>query len=100
MEQEKSFTGTGWSFPPNFQSKTAEVEMVSDRMDIEQSLKILLGTVKGERVIQTSYGCNLDEMVFESFNLTTKNYLIDLIKTAILYYEPRIEMLSLQIDET
>jgi len=47
-----------------------------------------------------SYGCNLDEMLFESYNLTIKNYLIDLVKTAILFYEPRIEPTKIGINES
>lgn len=95
----RPFTGTGWSFPPTFDRTEGMVFLTSDREDIERSLEILLGTVKGERLMQPSYGCNLDEMVFESFNLTMKNYLIDLIKTAILYHEARIEPEKIELDE-
>ena len=82
-----------------FSLKNEKVEMTSDREDIERSLQILLGTVKGERVMRPGYGCNLNDMVFESFNLTLKNYLMDLIKTAILYYEARIEPTKIAINE-
>lgn len=99
MEEKKSFTGTGWSFPPSFSKTGKSVEMVSDRKDIEESLRILLGTIKGERVLQPNYGCNLDEMVFESFNLTLKNFLIEMVKTAILYHEARIEPLQININD-
>lgn len=85
-----SFLGTGWSFPPAFDHKSGQVEMVSDLVDIEQSLDILLSTSLGERVMVPDYGCNLDDYMFESLN----NSLIGLIKhhveNAILFYEPRI----------
>lgn len=100
MSTDRKFTGIGWSFPPTFKKTSKEVVMSSDIDDIEQSLFILLGTIKGERVMHPSYGCNLDEMLFESYNLTIKNYLIDLVKTAILFYEPRIEPTQIGIDET
>lgn len=74
--------------------------LTSDKDDIERSLEILLGTIKGERIMQPSFGCNLDELVFESFNLTMKNYMIDLLKTAILYHEPRIDLQKVHIDES
>lgn len=99
MSLDKKFTGVGWSFPPTFQKSTKEVLLSSDVEDIEQSLAILLGTIKGERVMHPSFGCNLDEMLFESYNLTIKNYLIDLIKKAILFYEARIEPIEISIDE-
>lgn len=100
MKNDKTFTGTGWSFPPTFDQNSKTVEMTTDREDIERSLEILLGTIKGERVFQSSYGCNLDEMVFESFNLTVKNYLVQKIKTAILFYEARIEPIAIELDES
>jgi len=85
-----SFLGTGWSFPPTFDHESGQVEMVSDLVDIEQSLDILLSTSLGERVMVPDYGCNLDDYMFESLN----NSLIGLIKhhveNAILFYEPRI----------
>ncbi len=100
MSINRKFTGIGWSFPPTFQKNSREVVMSSDTEDIEQSLSILLGTIKGERVMHPSYGCNLDEMLFESYNLTIKNFLIDLVKTAILFYEPRIDPTKIGINET
>ncbi len=98
----KEFLGTGWSFPPTFEKTkgTRRVAMTSNREDIERSLEILLGTRKGERVMRPDYGCNLDEMVFESFNLSLKTYLADMVETAILYYEPRIEPLEITVDDS
>lgn len=100
MENDKEFLGSGWSFPPAFDKEKRTVKLTHNREDIERSLEILLGTRKGERIMRPEYGCNLDEMVFESFNLSLKTYLADLVETAILYHEPRIEPLNINIDET
>ena len=97
---EKEFLGRGWDFPPAFNKTEKKTDMTSGRRDIERSLEILLGTRKGERVMRPGYGCNLDEMVFESFNLSTKTYLADIVETAILYHEPRIEPLEINIDDS
>lgn len=99
-ENEKEFLGRGWDFPPSFDKTDQKTVMTSDRQDIEGSLEILLGTRKGERVMRPDYGCNLDEMVFESFNLSMKTYLADMVETAILYHEPRIEPLEIKIDDS
>ncbi|MGZ3928296.1 MAG: GPW/gp25 family protein, partial [Mucilaginibacter sp.] len=64
------------------------------------SLQILLATRKGERVMEPGYGCNLDEMVFEPMTTTFKTYISEMIKTAILYYEPRIDLNSVQLDDS
>jgi len=99
-QEGKEFLGRGWGFPPSFNRAENKAEMTSDREDIERSLEILLGTRKGERVMRPDYGCNLDEMVFESFNLSMKTYLADMVETAILYHEPRIEPLEINIDDS
>ena len=100
MNASKSFLGTGWGFPPTFSRDTLQVEMLSDEADIQSSLEILLSTRQGERVMLHKYGCNLDEMVFEPMTTTFKTYIKDMIKTAILYYEPRIDVKKISLDET
>lgn len=100
MNKDNSFLGTGWSFPPSFNNKTNEVEMLSDEDDIRSSLHILLTTAIGERVMQPNYGCNLDELLFESLSTTFKSYIRDLVKTAILYHEPRIKLNKIELDDS
>ena len=99
-KQIKSFLGTGWGFPPAFSNKAAEVAMLSDVDDIQSSLEILLTTRPGERVMRPDYGCNLDELLFEPLTTTFKTYIKDLVSTAILYYEPRIEVNNIELDDT
>jgi len=96
----KSFLGTGWGFPPQFSKKSTRVEMLSDEEDIRSSLEILLSTRPGERVMRPDYGCNLEELVFEPLTTTFKTYIIDLIQTAVLYYEPRIDVDKIDLDDT
>ncbi len=96
----KSFLGTGWGFPPTFSKATRQVEMLSDEADIQNSLEILLSTRQGERVMLHKYGCNLDEMVFEPMTTTFKTYIKDMIQTAILYYEPRIDAKKITLDDS
>ena len=95
-----SFLGTGWSFPPTFNVAAGSVEMTSDEADIQLSLHILLSTRKGERVMEPDYGCNLDDMVFEPMTTTFKTFMRETIKTAILYYEARIDLNSIKIDDS
>lgn len=98
MNEYKSFLGKGWGFPPIFEKKTKAVAMLEDEADIESSLEILLSTRLGERIMVPEYGCNLEELLFKPLNLTLKTYVIDLIKKAILYHEPRIDVNKIFID--
>jgi len=64
--------------------------MISDEEDIHSSLHILLSTQVGERVMQPKYGCNMDRLLFEPLDTSLQAYMKDLVRTAILYFEPRI----------
>jgi uncharacterized protein len=99
MSNDKSFLGTGWGFPPDFDNTTNNVGMISDAEDIQSSLEILLSTRPGERVMRPDYGCNLDELVFEALTTTFTTYIKDLITTAILYHEPRIQVNKIELQE-
>jgi len=97
MDTERSFLGRGWGFPPEFNKETKAVGMLEDEDDIKSSLEILLSTRLGERIMVPNYGCNLDELLFKPLDLTLKTYIVDLIKTAILYHEPRIDVNKITI---
>ena len=97
MPEKRSFLGTGWSFPPTFDRSAKTVLMVSDLEDICQSLTILLDTSLGERVMQPKYGANLDNMVFEPINSATLAQIDDVVRTAIVYHEPRIRLIELNM---
>jgi phage baseplate assembly protein W len=95
-----SFLGTGWSFPPAFNNVPGGALMSGDEADIQLSLQILLSTRKGERIMLPDYGCNLDEMLFEPMTTTFKTYTSEMVKTAIIYYEARINLNSLTVDDS
>ncbi len=94
MNEEKSFLGRGWAFPPEFDHKSLTVKMMTDLADIESSLHILLSTRVGERLMQPSYGCNLEVMLFEPMTLSMQTQVKDWVFTAIYYFEPRVEPLE------
>ncbi len=95
----KDFLGRGWSFPPTFLNDRASVDMLKEEDDVASSLEILLGTRQRERVMQPLYGCNLDELLFESLNTRLKTLMVDKVQAAILYHEPRLALESVQLDD-
>jgi phage baseplate assembly protein W len=92
-----SFLGTGWSFPPSFRDRGAEVAMVSDADDVHQSLQILLATSQGERPMQEDFGGNLDSVLFEEMNPSLISQVTSLVYDAILANEPRIELRAVDV---
>lgn len=94
-----SYLGRGWSFPPTFSKATAEAAMSEDEDDIRESLGILLSTRIGERMLQPKYGCDLDHLLFEPLDTGTATYTSELIKQAILMFEPRIDVLAVDLTQ-
>ena len=90
MPESYPFLGRGWSFPPTFHQHGEHVEMTEGVDDIQRSLEILLATGVGERVMQPRYGCAMDRLLFEPIDTALRAYMKDLVRTAVLYFEPRI----------
>lgn len=91
------FLGTGWSFPPRFDHDGGGVGMVADEQDIEESLRILLGTQRGERLFHPKYGLDMHELVFEAMSTTMRTLLEERVKVGVLIYEPRVEPLTVKV---
>jgi len=95
--ESAGFLGRGWSFPPRFDPAKGEITMVEREADIRESLRILFLTRKGERVMHPNYGCALHDLVFEPMNSQTAAAIDQTIRQAILFYEPRIDVLSVDV---
>jgi hypothetical protein len=94
---KKSFLGTGWSFPPQFNKNTGNVSMVSDEEDIKQSLNIYFNTMIGERIMRPKYGCVIHDKQFEKISDNILQSLTFEMTTSIGKIEPRISVLDLKI---
>ncbi|MFA9516352.1 GPW/gp25 family protein [Halopenitus sp. H-Gu1] len=87
------FLGRGWSFPVATDSSGA-IELVEGETDIEQSIRIILETAPGERVMRPDFGCGIHDYVFETVDATTRTLIESEIEDALTRWEPRIEVLS------
>ena len=91
MEQEeRTFLGRGWSFPPSFDKMNNASQMSSGITDIEESIRIILGTTPGERIMQPEFGCHIKRMVFEQLSSNLITEISHIIGHALLNFEPRI----------
>ena len=88
------FLGTGWAFPPRFERQGGAV-MVSGSDDVDESLRILIATRLGERLMLPLYGTPLD--TFESMTLTARNNLKTQVREAIIRFEPRVRVVSVDL---
>lgn len=100
-DEDKTFLGNGWSFPPALDRDETPARMVSYEEDIRQSLWILLSTSPGERVHRYDYGCPIRRYAFEIMDISTQTLLRDEIERSIVMFEPRIDLnrVDFEVDE-
>ena len=95
---DPSFLGRGWAFPPAFDSGTGAARLVQAEEDIAESLRILMETRPGERIMHPNYGCRLHDLVFEPMSSETEAEIEVAISRAILFFEPRIKLGAVTVD--
>lgn len=93
-----SFLGRGWSFPIQFSNGINPTVMAEEEEDIRQSLRIILSTRLGERIMHADFGTDLYNMVYHNMDLTARTQLRAAIENAILYWESRITLNNVSFD--
>ncbi len=93
-----SFLGRGWSFPPRFDGKLHQLEMVELEEDVRESLFILFSTRPGERLTNPEFGCRIHELVWRPLSPSTIYLIKEAIELAVNRYESRIEIEEIHID--
>lgn len=92
----KQLIGSGWAFPPGV-NKRGGVALAHDENDIDQSVGIILGTERGERPMRPDFGCRIHELVFAPINASTLGLVARYVEEALGWWEPRIEVLDIQV---
>lgn len=83
--------GRGWNFPPML-NEQGTVALTGDEDEIRQSIRIILGTGPGQRVMRPEFGCRIHELVFAPNNNTTAGLASRYVSEALGRWEPRIDV--------
>jgi hypothetical protein len=84
--------GRGWAFPPRIDPQGG-IALTSTRSELDQSILIILATAPGQRVMRTTFGCRLNELVFAPNNSHTAAQARRYVEEALGMWEPRINLL-------
>jgi phage baseplate assembly protein W len=88
---KKEYLGQGLAFPLQI-SQQGGIALASGPNDIEQAIRIILGTMPGERVMRPTFGCRIHELIFASNNATTHGLVAYYVEKALEQWEPRVEV--------
>jgi phage baseplate assembly protein W len=92
----REFLGVGWSFPVQLDGNGAFEHALYEE-SVRQSIWIILGTAKGERVMRPEFGCGIYDLVFEVNDATTAGKVVQAVREALLAFEPRIDVRDVQV---
>lgn len=94
-ETNRAFLGRGWRFPVETDDQDRIALSEGDR-DIEESIRVILGTARGERVMRPDFGCGIHEYVFSTLDATTLSLIETSVRDALISWEPRIDVQSVE----
>src|SRR5262245_4977257 len=92
----KTFLGKGCAFPANVDSNGA-FSLAAYEDSVRQSIWIILGTAKGERVMRPDFGCGIYDLVFEVNSASTAGKISQAVRQTLLLFEPRIDVVDVQV---
>lgn len=89
----KSFLGRGIGFPLRIDS-AGGLSMSAYEQNIEECIRIVLGTAPGERIYRPEFGCRIHDQVFAPNNAHTRNMIEFYTREALVKWEPRIRAIE------
>jgi phage baseplate assembly protein W len=93
----REYLGTGWKFPLQV-DPAGRLATSSREQRIEESIYLILGTAKGERVMRPDFGCGLQDLVFAPDNAITRTRVAETVREALVRFEPRIDLLGVSAE--
>jgi Bacteriophage baseplate protein W len=90
------FIGRGWAFPLRTDA-TGRIGLVDGPQELEEAIRLILGTAPGERPMRPEFGCAIHDLVFATPDSSTAGRVAHSVRVALLRWEPRIEVLGVDV---
>ncbi len=93
----EDFRGVGWAFPVGVDPTTGSVLLARDDESIAASIRLIIGTARGERLMRPTFGCGIHDLVFAPNNTTTAALVAFEVRDALIEWEPRVDVRDVQV---
>jgi phage baseplate assembly protein W len=93
--ETSDFIGKGWRFPIKVNARGG-IDFSDGPGRISDAIWIIVKTALGERVMRPTFGAGVNDYVFQSNSFVTRTRLVAAIKSALVEWEPRIELGEVQ----
>lgn len=97
MSDPSDFIGKGISFPLRV-DQSGSIATSSGAEDIDSSIRMVLTTAPGERLMRPDFGCRIWELLFEPINANTLGLMGVAVREAIGRWEPRVTLDDVRLD--
>ena len=97
MSDPSDFIGRGIAFPLRV-DQSGSIATSSGPSDIDSSIRMILTTAPGERLMRPPFGCKIWELLFEPINANTLGLMSEAVKEAIGRWEPRVTLEDIRLD--
>lgn len=85
------FVGAGWAFPLEL-DQTGSFALVTDEREIEQAIRLIIGTAFGERPMRPDFGCAIHDFIFAEANASIAGRIASGVRASLHRWEPRIDV--------
>ncbi len=85
------FIGRGWAFPLGVDER-GRIALTGGTREIEEAIRIILLTRKGERPMRPEFGCEIHDLTFAPGDATTAGLVAYHVEQALAMWEPRIKV--------
>lgn len=92
----REFVGSGWAFPVHVDNQGG-IALVSGDREIEQAIRLILGTAPGERPMRPEFGCGIHDLIFAPADITTAGRIAYEVRASLRRWEPRIDVLDVAV---
>jgi Bacteriophage baseplate protein W len=90
------FLGRGWSLP--VRPDPSRLEYADGPEKVEQSIRIILDTDPGERIMRPSFGCGLRRYLMRPNTNATRALIRHDVELGLANFEPRINVSAVSVD--
>ena len=85
------YLGVGWAFPVGVDAR-GRIALARQESDVEQAIRMILLTPKGQRVMRPEFGCQIHDLMFAPNDATTAGLARFYVEDALGMWEPRIDV--------
>lgn len=96
MSNSSDFIGRGIMFPLRV-DQSGSIAMTSGSGDLSSSIRMVLATAPGERLMRPRFGCAIWDLLFEPINANTMGLMAVAVREALGQWEPRIDVIDVVI---